>query len=327
MPPSLTSRSLGTIWGVCVADALGGPVQFQKPGTFTPITGLRPVKPFAQPAGSYSDDGSMTLALAQSLIDSRGNYSQAHALSIKYYIDWLSTGRFSTTDRAWDVGLSTRAALLSWRKCGTVDLQRTQAVIDRELDAEDRSGNGSVMRIAPVGLVLWRDVVEARRVARVQGAVTHPSLACVEACEVYTVVVCGVLRGEGKEALCALVSGFPFTHGDLVERLATYKCLADWGRRNAEDVRSSGWVVDTLEVALWGFFKYDCWAEGALAVANLGGDADTAAAVYGGLAGAFYGVDAIPAEWVEGMQNRTLIGEVAGQLAELVASTDMREEN
>ncbi|GMF73618.1 unnamed protein product [Aspergillus oryzae] len=277
MPPSLTSRALGSIWGVCVGDALGGPVQFMDPGAFEPITGLEYVQPFQQPAGSYSDDGSMTLALAQSIIDSHGQYN--HALSIQYFVDWFTTGRFSTIDRAWDVGASTRSALQSWRKRGTSDLQRVQDVINQKLDVEQSSGNGSLMRIAPIGLALWRDPGEARRVAREQSRVTHPVLGCLEACET----------------------------------------PSDWQVKSVPEIRSSGWVVDTLEVALWGFFKFDSWAAGALAVANLGGDSDTAAAVYGGLAGAFYGFESIPTEWVEGMQNKGFIAEVAGGLAEVVS--------
>ncbi|KAE8358910.1 ADP-ribosylation/Crystallin J1 [Aspergillus caelatus] len=105
----------------------------------------------------------------------------------------------------------------------------------------------------------------------------------------------------------------------LTQRLCSYKTVSDWQAKSAPEMRSSGWVVDTLEVALWGFFKYDYWAEGALAVANLGGDADTAAAVYGGLAGAFYGVESIPTEWVDGMQNKGFIAEVAGKLSEIVS--------
>ena len=85
------------------------------------------------------------------------------------------------------------------------------------------------------------------------------------------------------------------------------------------DVTSSGWVVDTLECALWAFFKYDTWKDGALAVVNLGGDSDTAGAVYGGLAGSYYGFDAIPGEWVDGMQNKGLIESIAGALSDGVA--------
>lgn len=148
---------------------------------------------YTKNSSSYSDDGSMTLALSQSIIDAEGAYD--HALSIKYFLEWMFGGRFSTIDTAWDVGLSTRMALLSWNQRGVDLLQTTQDHINRTLDREDRSGNGSLMRIAPIGVRFWRDPEHARRVAREHGRSTHPALACVEACELYTLLVCEVMRG------------------------------------------------------------------------------------------------------------------------------------
>lgn len=124
--------------------------------------------------------------------------------------------------------------------------------------------------------------------------------------------------GETKKQLFHAVSVFPFTHHALKERLSLYRyrTISDWKAKEPSDMKSSGWVVDTLECALWAFFKYDTWKDGALAVVNLGGDSDTAGAVYGGLAGSFYGFDAIPDEWVDGMQNKGFIGSIAGALSD-----------
>lgn len=98
-----------------------------------------------------------------------------------------------------------------------------------------------------------------------------------------------------------------------------YTSIDDWKTKLPEDITSSGWVIDTLECALWAFFKFDTWKDGALAVVNRGEDSDTAGAVYGGLAGAFYGFDSIPIEWVDGMQKKELIGEIATGLATGIA--------
>ncbi|KAJ5297728.1 hypothetical protein PENANT_c012G07778 [Penicillium antarcticum] len=313
MSVSLKSRTEGAIWGVCVADALGGPVQFKDPKTFEPITGLRFVAPFKQPAGSYSDDGSMTLALAYSITESEMKYN--HTLSIKFYVEWMTSGRFGTINRAWDMGRSTRKSLSIWKKSHMENIEGVQARIDIELDGEERSGNGSLMRIVPVGVAYWKDVVLAREIARVQGRVTHPSLPCVEACEAYTELVCGVMNGHTKQQLFDTISVFPFTHPALKERVAQYKTLNDWTSKSARHITSSGWIVDTLEVALWAFFKFDSWKKGALAVVNRGGDSDTAGAVYGGLAGAFYGVESIPQEWKDGMERKNFIGGIAHKLA------------
>lgn len=281
----------------------------------------------------------MTLALAQSFIDSNGEYS--HSLSIQYYLDWFNHGRFSTTNKAWDLGRSTRVALRIWKADGLDELALTQLKVHEKLDQENSSGNGSLMRIGPIGVALWKDRGRAKRLARYQSLVTHPALACLDACQAYTELICMVMSGMSpqsqlippllqasakslightKEDLCKTIGGFKFAHPALVSRFSRYKSIADWKAKSQADMTSSGWVVDTLEAALWGFFMCDSWEEGALAVVNLGGDSDTAGAVYGGLAGVFYGYEAIPNRWVNGMQNRGLISDIAGRFARLVSS-------
>lgn len=100
--------------------------------------------------------------------------------------------------------------------------------------------------------------------------------------------------------------------------MARYQSMDDWRTKKSEDMTSSGWVVDTIECALWAFFKYDSWKEGALAVVNLGGDSDTAGAIYGGLAGCFEGILSIPSEWMDGMQRKGFIEGVARSFSEKV---------
>lgn len=281
----------------------------------------------------------MTLALAQSFVDSNGEYN--HALSIQYYLDWFNRGRFSTTNKAWDLGRSTRIALRTWKAQGLGDLALTQQKVSEQLDQEGASGNGSLMRISPIGVALWTDRDRAKRFAREQSLVTHPALACPDACEAYTELICMAMSGmfprtqrtprlvqtltnpsigHTKEELCQAIADFKFTHPALISRFSHYTSIADWKARSPADITSSGWVVDTLEAALWGFFKYDSWEEGVLAVVNLGGDSDTAGAVYGGLAGVFHGYESIPSRWVNGMQNGRLIRDVAGRFAGLVPS-------
>ena len=155
---------------------------------------------------SYSDDGSMTLALAQSFIDAGGRYD--HAKSIQYFVEWLTEGRFSSTgEYAWDEGVSTQLALSIWHAEGTAgattraDLQTIQQAVDRELDIESCSGNGSLMRICPIGVVMHDDVEEAKRCAREQSRITHPYVACQEACELFTELLCHVMKGMDDMSL------------------------------------------------------------------------------------------------------------------------------
>lgn len=135
----------------------------------------------------------MTLALSQSFIDKKGIYN--HVGSIKYFNSWLFSGQFSTANSAWDVGRSTRIALTIWDKNGSEDIEQTQRRINQRLDMEECSGNGSLMRISPVGLAMWRDINEARKRAREQSQITHPALACLDACELYTELLCRTMAG------------------------------------------------------------------------------------------------------------------------------------
>lgn len=135
----------------------------------------------------------MTLALAQSFVDSRGQYD--HALSIQNYLDWFNYGRFSTTNKAWDLGMSTRIALRIWNAQGLNDLPLAQQKVNEQLNREGSSGNGSLMRISPIGVALWKDSETAKRLAREQSLITHPALACPDACEAYTEIICMAMNG------------------------------------------------------------------------------------------------------------------------------------
>lgn len=137
----------------------------------------------------------MTLALACSFNKSNMQYN--HELSVKYFVEWLTKGHFSTVNHSWDVGRSTRTSLRLWVKYGMErgDFELAQTMVIDKLEYEEFSGNGSLMRIVPIGLAYWRDSGLAREIARRHSKITHPSLACVGACEAYTELVCGVMNG------------------------------------------------------------------------------------------------------------------------------------
>lgn len=127
-----------------------------------------------------------------------------------------------------------------------------------------------------------------------------------------------MILGESKADLAVAVANFKIRHPTLAKRLSPYKTIVDWQSQSDHNLKSSGWVIDTIELALWAFFKFNNWKDGALAVVNFGGDSDTVGAVYGALAGAFYGFESIPREWVKGMQNKTMIEQVAEGVGNVV---------
>ena len=155
------------------------------------------------------------------------------------------------------------------------------------------------------------------RLAEKSSECTHPHVRCQDACSLYTWVVYSALEGQKKGGLAETLGeivgvgdGKGGIDGVLRERLLGYKTIADWQRKNVDEIGSTGYVVDSLEAALWAFFSTDSFRDGAITVVNLGDDADTVGAIYAGLAGAFYGSNAIPTEWLALMRGMEMVEDV-----------------
>ena len=181
------------------------------------------------------------------------------------------------------------------------------------------------MRTAPIALVHWQDSNDqVDGLTAKAGSVTHPHPQCVEACQVYVRMICEIMRANeeqpGKDALFAVLKCFPFETAKLQATFSAYQTLDDMRQTSDTKIRSSGFVVHTLEAALWAFFSTENFKDGAIKVVNLGDDADTVGAVYGGLAGAYYGIGAMPTEWIEALQARDVIDKVVEAVVELVSN-------
>ncbi|KAL4757517.1 ADP-ribosylglycohydrolase family protein [Aspergillus foveolatus] len=317
--PTVESRIKGSIYGVAVVDALGGPVEFQPRGSFEPVTDYQHNFNFDVPPGTWTDDTSMTLCLAKSLIDSCGVFD-SHA-AIRNYINWHDHGYLSATDESlkiWQRYFDRFSIItiddLAMREGG-------QPEIDKALKHENYCGNGSLMRISPIGLVYFNNMKEALYQAAASSDVTHPYPTCAECCTIYTKLIVCAINGASKEDLAAEVAATRFKDRKLEQQLGRYASLQDWQAKTERDIDSSGYVISTLEAALWSFFSTSTLEGGALKAVNLGCDADTVGAVYGGLAGAFYGLEAIPSRWIEGLQKREVIEEIVDRLANLEEAT------
>ena len=173
------------------------------------------------------------------------------------------------------------------------------------------------MRVAPIGLVFFKDMDLALKNAAISSDVTHPYPRCAESCMIYTKTIVLAMNGMDKENLAKEIANTTFTDAVLRQTLEIYKSTKDWEERREDQIKSSGYVISTLEAALWAFFTTETFKDGALKVVNLGYDADTVGAVYGGLSGAYYGIEAIPTEWTEGLLKRPVIESIASGLASL----------
>lgn len=173
------------------------------------------------------------------------------------------------------------------------------------------------MRVAPIGLVYFHDLDLALSNASLSSDATHPYPTCAECCMIYTRAIVSSLNGSTKEALATEIASTNLRDPKLSQRLSRYRGIEDWEARGEDEIKSSGYVVSTLEASLWAFFTTGTFQDGALKVVNLGNDADTVGAVFGGIAGAYYGLEGIPVKWIEGLQKKEVVAEIASGLASL----------
>ncbi len=296
----LLSRYRGCLLGLAVGDALGTTLEFSPPGTFTPIADLIGGGPFNLKPGQWTDDTSMALCLATSLIDRHG-FDPINQL--QRYVRWWRDGYMSSTGTCFDIGSTVRAALTRFLQ--------TRASYPGSTDPRT-AGNGSLMRLAPVVLYYARQPQQAIHFAAESSRTTHGAIEAVDACRYFAALILGALSGAGKEELLSDQTD-RWTDEPLAPKIAAI-AAGSFKHRQPPQIRGTGYVVDSLEAALWAFYHAADFREGALLAVNLGDDADTTGAVYGQLAGAFYGEGHIPAAWRDTIAQRELILELADKL-------------
>ena len=257
--------------------------------------------PFNLPPGAWTDDTSMALCLAESLLERRG-FDPADQMD--RYVRWFKEGHLSSTGVCFDIGNATRTALGRFLEAG-----------DPYSGSADphSAGNGSLMRLAPIALAYARRPEQALEYAALSSRTTHAAETAVDACRFYAALMVGALDRVDKTRL--LAEDF-WSYGPLHPEVAAV-AAGSFRRREPPEIRGSGYVVQSLEAALWAFYKTDGFAAGALGAVNLGDDADTTGAVYGQLAGAYYGVQDIPEDWREKLVMKEMIVDFADRLLEL----------
>ncbi len=298
----------GCLLGLAVGDALGTTVEFEPPGSFDPVEDVVGGGPFGLKPGEWTDDTSMALCLAESLVEKRG-FDPADQMG--RYVRWYREGHLSSTGEFFDIGGTTRDALESFEETGEPYTGST----------DPRSaGNGSIMRLAPVPMFYAGRPEEAIERSGESSRTTHGAPTTVDACCYLGALLVGALNGAGKEDLLSeryspLGPGY-WEERPLVPEIDEI-ARGSFKRREPPEIKGSGYVVRSLEAALWAFHNTDSFGEGALEAVNLGDDADTTGAVYGQIAGAYYGEDGIPRSWRLKLAHRTLIEDLAEDLRRL----------
>ncbi|MBT3500325.1 MAG: ADP-ribosylglycohydrolase family protein [Gemmatimonadales bacterium] len=283
-------RYIGCLLGLAVGDALGTTLEFKAPGTFDPIDDMVGGGKFGLEPGQWTDDTSMALCLAESLLECRGFDAKDQ---MERYVRWRDHGHLSSIGRCFDIGITTNASLSQFQRTGDPYAGPTDG---------GTAGNGSIMRLAPLPMFYAGDATEALRKAADSSLTTHGARAAVDACRYMAGIIVGALvRGESKETLLrAGYSPVPGSWDDAPLHPEIAEVAAgSFKEKNPLEICGTGHVVRSLEAALWAFYHSDDFKTGALLAVNLGDDADTTGAVYGQIAGAYYGADDIPASWRE----------------------------
>jgi ADP-ribosyl-[dinitrogen reductase] hydrolase len=280
-------RYRGALLGLAVGDALGTTLEFKPPGTFEPIRDMVGGGPFGLEPGQWTDDTSMALCLAESLVTCQGFDA---ADQMRRYVHWYREGHWSSTGTLFDIGSTVSAALRRFERNANPFAGETHA---------RAGGNGSLMRLVPIPLAFANQPTEAIRLAGEMSRTTHAAPEPVDACRYYTGLVLGALCGESKAQLLApRYSPVPGVwEGEPLDPRIDAIAAGSFKVKQPPEVRGTGYVVDALEAALWAFWTTDGFEAGALAAVNLGNDADTTGAIYGQLAGAYYGLAGIPERW------------------------------
>ena len=301
-------RQRGTLLGLAVGDALGAAVEFKRPGTFRQVTGFRSGGPHGLSAGCWTDDTSMALALADSIATAGWDLDD----QARRYLDWYRNGAYSVNGKCFDIGITCRSALSRFAK--------TQDARTSGDASEHSSGNGSIMRLAPVPIHYtgWfphrlEDLVQKLVESSLP---THASPQCVSACAYLGLVLCGLIHGEargdvlspGWQPLLRLKKIFPLH--PAVEAVA----LGSFRESQPPLIAGTGYVVKCLEAALWAMHDAKDFREAVLRAVNLGDDADTTGAVCGQLAGAYWGESQIPGEWRDGLARKDILSPILTRL-------------
>lgn len=293
---SAKRRAVGALVGLAVGDALGAPVEFKVRGSFPKLTEMQSGGYFQLPAGAWTDDTAMALCLADSLIAQP--FLDVRDL-LDRFLGWLNNHENTSTGRCIGAGQNTLAVLGHYHRTGALEAPQVKGRSD---------GNGAIMRLAPVACMHFRNIAVLRRIAASQSRATHCSELSSAASEMLGWLLGLLIDGADWDAALSIVSDdrWPID----VQAL----CGGKWAAKAEDDISSAGYVLHTLEAALWAVGTTTSFEEALIKAVNLGHDADTVGAVAGQIAGARYGIDAIPERWLSALLRRDLIEERAHML-------------
>lgn len=292
-----SARFRGCLLGLAAGDAVGTTVEFQARGSFLPMKDMVGGGPFNLKPGQWTDDTSMALCLATSLIE-MDRFDAVDQMN--RYCNWYEHGYLSSTGKCFDIGNTVSQALNQYKISGNPFSGSTNP---------RSAGNGCLMRLAPVPMFYFPDRDRVLHFSGESARTTHAAAECIDASRLLGNILWRSLSGASKtEILLENESGI--ITAPSIQAIAK----GEYCNKTSTDIRGTGYVVESLEAALWCFWTTETYEQAILTAANLGDDADTTAAICGQVAGAYYGESAIPSHWLEQLTMRNEITTLADQL-------------
>ena len=308
------NQYLGAIIGHAVGDAMGFPTEFSKREELlqNPVIEMIDSPDVGQPAGSWSDDTAMEIATIDSFIQKK--YFDYKDIMDKW-VKWISKSEYTPTGVAFDIGRTCLKAIKKYCN-GTAPLQCGSTSINE-------NGNGSLMRILPVALYAYSkklDDTSIHKLTNEVSSLTHAHEVSRLGCYIYVQFIINLLKGKTKEEAYKHIQ-------DLDYRSFTIDSINQYTRilneqievQILENIKSTGYIVDTLESAMWIFMNAQHYKEAIIASTNIGGDTDTIGAIVGSMAGIYYGFESIPSNWLEKLQRKDYLIELVDRFEKSIA--------
>ena len=307
------NQYLGAIIGHAVGDAMGFPTEFSKREELlkNPVLEMIDSPDLGLPAGSWSDDTAMEIATIDSFIHKK--YFDYKDIMDRW-VKWISESEYTPTGVTFDIGRSCLKAIK--RYCnGSAPLQCGSTSINE-------NGNGSLMRILPVALYAYTrnlDDIFIQRLTDEMSSLTHAHEVSRLGCYIYVRFIICLLKGYTKEEVYKYIQSLDYSSYSLNSiNLYTRILNATIKYQAIDSIKSTGYIVDTLECALWIFMNAMDYKESIIASTNIGGDTDTIGAIVGSMAGIYYGIDSIPSKWLDKLQRKEYLVELTSKFERCV---------
>jgi len=295
---NLIEQFRGCLLGLAIGDAIGTTVEFRLRNSFPPVTDMVGGGPFNLKPGQWTDDTSMALCLATSLVEV-GGFDPVDQMN--RYCNWYENGYLSSTGTCFDIGSTIRQALSEYKKSGNPFSGSPNP---------KSAGNGCLMRLAPIPMFYFPDRDRIWHFSGESARTTHGALECIDASHLFGDILFRVFSGASKTEI--LFGSYPeILTSPSIQAIAA----GEYRHKTIDQINGTGYVVESFEAALWCFWTTENYPEAVLKATNLGDDADTTAAICGQLAGAYYGESDIPSHWLEKLTMRDEITQLAEKLS------------